>query len=627
MKSVVFVDCFNTIIGRRVIPEDVIIAWGKKMHDSHKEISFVDFFRMFKNCWKRLNHVAMFEVEKSDFITTTDEIFALMAKDIKKYNLIQNFDEEAFVKEAQEKYIDSEHELHYLKKKTIKLLEKKKKMGCKIYIVSDFYCGADTIKLWLTKLGLDVDNLIDKIFVSCDYSASKTNGTLYKKVLDELNLDPKDVLMIGDNPTADKRGAKKQGIKSKLIAPHIALPSKDFYKTLQKINIPNEYQEIFDEDLENGSYSNYAFPLYLVIKRLADSCIRKGTKNLFFLARDGFFLQKLFDEYCKYHDLDINTHYFAVSRKSALNACILPYETAFMGLSNRPFVSVRNFLKTLSFTKEDIEKIGREEKINVNYFYPKLSNTKAYKKVLQNATFKNFYDEYRQKQHKAFIEYVNSFCVDIKKEGFNYVDSGWLGNMGRHIKRALQENENDDVKLQGYFIGCMSETCVQENMTGLLFSYHSQKTWEGKILTYRKLNYEALLRTDQNSCHSYDEKSFAPILASGNEEEKTYNKYVKPMQDRIFDKFKKVMQADEKVYAPLESVVTKIVYNIFKKSNKKDRIFFDGTQNTYCDNFAYIGFTYALFKSWMRRSLFRARDAFFLISNSGRIKRKRIALN
>ncbi len=626
MKKIILVDFFNTIMGRRKLPEDVLLDWGEKMHDVYSGISSVQYYNMFKNAWKKLSDTSSSIVEESDFIITTHDIFSLMAKDISKYHLIQDFEIQKFIDRAQEEYFNAEHEAQYLKTRTINYLKKCRNKGCKIYIVSDFYCSKDVLRAWLVALNLNVDELFDDIFVSSDYKASKVHGTLYKKVLEMISASPKDVMMIGDNYKADKKGAKKQGILSKLVFPHIALPTRRFFKALQKIDVPVEYQEIFEEDIENGSYSNYAFPLYLFTKKLAERCEANGTKNLFFLARDGWLLKTLFDEYCVHNHLNIKTHYMAVSRKSALNSSILPYEETFKGLSNRSFVSVGNFLKTLNFKNEEIEKIGKETGVSLSIYHLNLSKTKAYQKVLSSSTFRTIYDKYRHEQHKAFLDYVDSFGVDIASEGFCYVDSGWLGNMGRHIERALKENIDDKVNMNGYFIGCMNKTSREEKMYGLLFSYISRKNWESKILSYRKLNFEAILRTDQNSCTSYDIETSSPIYSTGDEEKRTYDKFVCPMQEKIVYKFRKIMQTDDRVFCPLESVVAKLVYNIFRRSTKQDAIFFDGTQKTYCDNFAYIGFTYAIFKSWMRKCLFGIRDAFFIMGNGGKVRHKRIAL-
>ena len=60
------------------------------------------------------------------------------------------------------------------------------------------------------KLGLN--RYFEKAFFSCDEGDRKPNASFYQKVLDYSKLNKEDLLMIGDNPISDYKGAKDFGI-------------------------------------------------------------------------------------------------------------------------------------------------------------------------------------------------------------------------------------------------------------------------------------------------------------------------------------------------------------------------------------------------------------------------------
>ncbi|MBP3389675.1 MAG: hypothetical protein J6K71_00670, partial [Clostridia bacterium] len=48
-KTNIFVDCFNTIILRKISPDDVLFLWGKEMHKEFPQVSAIDFYELLKN--------------------------------------------------------------------------------------------------------------------------------------------------------------------------------------------------------------------------------------------------------------------------------------------------------------------------------------------------------------------------------------------------------------------------------------------------------------------------------------------------------------------------------------------------------------------------------------------------
>ena len=52
----------------------------------------------------------------------------------------------------------------------------------------------------------------EKAFFSCDEKDKKPNGSFYQKVLNYSKLEKSDIIMVGDNPISDIKGANDFGI-------------------------------------------------------------------------------------------------------------------------------------------------------------------------------------------------------------------------------------------------------------------------------------------------------------------------------------------------------------------------------------------------------------------------------
>ena len=83
------------------------------------------------------------------------------------------------------------------------------------------------------KLHLDI--YFEKEFFSCDEKDKKPNASFYQKVLDYSGLKKEELIMIGDNPISDYRGAREFGIDAILRDPNASL-------------------DILTKDLINGTY-------------------------------------------------------------------------------------------------------------------------------------------------------------------------------------------------------------------------------------------------------------------------------------------------------------------------------------------------------------------------------------
>ena len=206
-KKIIFVDCFNTVVLRNKSRNCVFKNWAI---DASKflGISWKNFYKVYKkvNFWLCFRKIFSRFVLQEKFSVVLDKMYYKL---LKRY---RDLDKTKFLSTALNCYIKSEMESHKVCQEFVDFLKKLKNNGAKIYIVSDFYCNSSDIEKWIKNLR--IDDLFAKIFSSCDYEKEKSTCGLYKKLLQELNIDKRDVVMIGDNIWSDVLMARLCGIKA-----------------------------------------------------------------------------------------------------------------------------------------------------------------------------------------------------------------------------------------------------------------------------------------------------------------------------------------------------------------------------------------------------------------------------
>lgn len=143
-----------------------------------------------------------------------------------------------------------------------------------------------------------------------------------------------------------------------------------------------EYEKLFNSNDNGYNFSNYAFPLYLLKKALHWVDFRKHQKCFLSFKRRLIF-KNTFEKFCQIRKVgeDINTYYLEVSRNSLALASLKKIEEENFEYIFRETkaISLFSFLKTLSFSNEEIEIISNEIKANKHIKYLNFKNSKVLK--------------------------------------------------------------------------------------------------------------------------------------------------------------------------------------------------------------------------------------------------------
>lgn len=274
-------------------------------------------------------------------------------------------------KEAREVFLDDIYSvLHIDDRELLKQIECKAELECvtrnpvifqvyeycvkhnkQVFAISDMYLTKEQILLMLQKCGYDME----KIYVSQEYDASKTDGRLFMHFLEENRINPKNVIHIGDNFEADICGAKKVGLRALHIPnlnhePIYMEKSKFTYSLKENIL----YQSLnngllsLDDDIEKIGYEVLGAALYYYTKWLHKQIIRNNIKKLYFLSRDGYLLMKAYE--LLYQHEDVERYYLSISSKSV--------KKAYQNINNQKELLVQYLKQNQMYGKAGIVDIG-----------------------------------------------------------------------------------------------------------------------------------------------------------------------------------------------------------------------------------------------------------------------------
>ena len=183
-----------------------------------------------------------------------------------------------------------------------------------VVITTDMYLDRDTISKILQKIGVKYNQL----FISGEARCTKLSGELFDYVLDHLEIEPTEIVHIGDDKLKDILRAKEKGIKAFLSY----LPSR--LLGYGNINVRDEN----DRETQKANYVSTAFDIgYKILgpfilefcKWIHDNSIKFNAAHLVFVAREGFLIKQVYEriypkekEACSYICLNKNLLRFPI---------------------------------------------------------------------------------------------------------------------------------------------------------------------------------------------------------------------------------------------------------------------------------------------------------------------------
>ncbi|MVP01457.1 HAD-IA family hydrolase [Paenibacillus lutrae] len=594
----VFFDVFDTILLREVDPEYTKKIWSKRMAIQLGDvISYEELYRIrfeMESSLCKQNEADGFDLEfnYSKFIHTLYKYLM----DIKIIDAHYSY--ENFFEECKQIELEVEKAVQYVDPKWIEVADHiKNKLNVRMVCVSDFYLTQDMMKdLFNYHKILDY---FDLIYVSSEYLITKRSGRLFDKILEEQSINPKTVVMVGDNEISDFEMAKKKEINAYLLDRNT---QRDFYTSFSKKNSIQKIREELNKLAKNTSklypFEEIIFSLFLYVALLHRHLIKNRVRNVFFLSREGEYLLNLFNIY---QDMEgykgiqyITPHYLKVSRRATFLPSLKSlaeedFEILFRQYRN---ISLYDFLSSLGFEDSIVTEVSNRIRVAPRNKEPDFPTSDTYYKLKEDEFFKEIYEKSRQEQKANFLLYMKAFKVDIFKEGMYLVDVGWKGTIQDNIYRIFESQVN----INGAYLGLVASGNSDEHniKEGLLFSAIPIRTPYFDVFNENRALYEIILGASHGSANRYilSDGEIAVETKQDIKEKEIFTKIVSPMQINMQQTFKQICNLLCKKNINIDELrieFAKIHSRLVYFPTRKEISFFNGLYHF--ENFGVIEYT------------------------------------
>ena len=355
--------------------------------------------------------------------------------------------------------VEVEKKLCFLNEEIKEILDYCKDTGKKIVIISDMYMPKKVIEEILYDNGVYYDYL----YVSSEYGKRKSRGSLFDFALNDIEIEAKEVIHIGDNWKSDYLIPRCKGISSirytknngcRYFKNNGDASEKIIEGLLSNCNL-KEYNRI--------GYQIFGPILYGFSKWIKKEVENAGAETILFMSRDGFVVKKAYEMLYGEDSCD----YLYVSRRSLTVPLLHQAKSMDDVLRIVPYIKreeqVGDFLEKLGIDDSEIK-----EKIALQY--GDIISRKDLRGTKGNRIFEELVSEIyivSQKEMECARKYLEPF---FSKKNVVVVDLGWYGTIQYSLKQLL-ESMGIATKIKGLYIGKLFRGSQQDlnNMKGYIY--------------------------------------------------------------------------------------------------------------------------------------------------------------
>ena len=270
-KKIILIDCFNTILWRRIEEVEVEKLYFDGIEEKLKldRETLYEFWTIVKK-----TNLCNDGREEREFKELVEDLYLRLI-----YNNNLNITQTEFYKLCVEEVINVEKKVCELNVEIIGLLIEMKKQGKIIVCVSDFFLPKKQLEELFVFLG--IEKIFDNIIISSEIGKRKSKGKIYEYLKEKYSLTKDNSVMIGDNKISDYIMANKNGIEGVLY--------KKIFPTKKVQNILIKYLEVYNLKNKNeiNYFKNYSFIFYVFFERLYKKVKMEKINKVFFFSREG----------------------------------------------------------------------------------------------------------------------------------------------------------------------------------------------------------------------------------------------------------------------------------------------------------------------------------------------------
>ena len=560
MEKIISFDIWDTIIKRKCHPEEVklhtanyiVLKYENKLKEKYRDIYEI---------LKLRNNIEAQECKRNkengnDEECRIENVFKILQEEIFK-DKIDDISQEILKEE-----IEHEKRCIFINPDILPIFEKYKNL--KMYCISDFYMGENSLKEILDSLNLPVK--IEKIYSSANYLLNKRTGNLFKKVEDELKVKPEDHIHVGDNHYSDIKVAQSLGIETiKTTKTEFEfMPEKN-----RKLNIDLSIAKKNENSKENRIFNTgveLAPLLYFFGYSIVEYAIKNKIDKVYYQTREG-------ETFIKIHELIKQNNPFGVqipecdimevSRMATFSASLKEFSISeLLRLwSQYRTLSMKTLFKTLAIDiepyKQYMEKydLTIEENIIDPWFdlrVQKLCVDKEFIKKIQLEL---------DKKRKELLQYFEQKKNIINNEDSIFVvDIGWRGTIQDNLAYIFTNK-----KIVGYYLTLYDFYNMQPKNTYKISFLDDKSIRDNEVASMITL-LEWIYNPGTGSVIEY--KNSEAIRKAKDRETQIVKEYIKPMQEGMIEGAKIINEYMK--FHPYQAEESKIyVYNLIKKIKTK----------------------------------------------------------
>ena len=556
-NKVISFDIFDTLLLRNVYkPTDIFRILSKIALDKY---NIEDFYNI------RVIAEKECRTKENNNECCYDEIYKKIGTIIKDKKVVKKLKEEELYLEKKFLVVNP-----FMKKIYDYCISKKKK----ILLISDMYLDEKFIQQVLIKCGYTDYTL----YLSNVYRMSKGSMALFNLVLKKEKIDKNSWIHIGDNKFSDFESPIQFGINAyhyKGVYSYVNIEKYSIFESII-LGIQNNYLyngldiDYWDEfGVKNVSTIYFGFTKWLYD-------LTKDLDNLFFIARDGYIIEKIYNLFNV--DGHVKTNYLYCSRKSMLVPSLYSLSTVDMVtlLSNMYVVDVgctlKDFLVRCEVNLEEVSfntlhLFGFQsfdiELTSDNFYYAKKMLVFLNSNIRKNL----------KKKYDLVLEYLHQEgCFDYSL--VNIMDIGWAGSIQSSIQRLLLK------EIHGYYFGTINTKQYDDFSTkfGYYFDLSYKEEDKDKILN-NVMMYELIFSAPHGSTIGYERNGdkINPVLECDND----YNNIVASFQQSAIDIIKKYLDYLEYFDYTSKEFCTMFYQQFINEKNFKDIQMFSKLSNDF----------------------------------------------
>lgn len=454
----------------------------------------------------------------------------------------------------------------------VEVLEWLRGEGKQTIAVSDMYLGEGNVTELLRGAGLL--ELLDRVVVSADSRLCKYSGRLFDRVLEEHDLEPRQLIHVGDNRVSDYQAPRRRGIpavhlrerrdgrRRRRLRRSGTLARMDrYWRGHHLLEVARSLTNP-PAEAEQGFYYHYGYevlgPVYFaytlgIIERILEVEPRKTV----FVARDGYLFHRLF------HVLwpalsgraELPEHeYIYLSRRTghaALAAEGLTRERALVGLYNPSQQGLYSILRVYALPPEAFEDLAREHGFEEIREPLKDWKDPRLERFLADPRVQARIQEYGGTQRDLMERYLEG--VGFFGDGaVALVDIGWNGTIQSVLEQTYGARE-DFPELFGLYFGFVAGIPhpfgPANHVEGLVYDERRRIASERVCLAFEEL-FEESARASEASTVGYREHEngrVEPVLKADSEpdrqEELQCNPLIRDLQAGIEDAVRDLIPA------------------------------------------------------------------------------------